>query len=118
MAVPARKFETGDFMEERVARLEVKVDHLQSDVTELKTRMIRVEEKIDGVRETLDKKIDAVRESLEKKIETLRETLEGKIDKLNDAISSLKVARWVDRVWWLVGLGAMLGVMARGFKWI
>jgi hypothetical protein len=27
-------------------------------------------------------------------------------------------SRWSDKVWWLVIAGALLGVMARGFKWI
>ena len=107
MAVPARKIESEGVMEERTARLEVKVDHLQADVTELKVRTTRLEEKVDNAREATEKRIDGVRDALEKKIDALR-----------DSIESLKVGRWVDRVWWLVIAGGMLGVMARGFKWI
>jgi hypothetical protein len=33
-------------------------------------------------------------------------------------IDALKIGRWTDRVWWLLISAALLGVMARGFKWI
>jgi hypothetical protein len=34
------------------------------------------------------------------------------------AIAALHSARAFDRVWWLLMSGALLGVMARAFKWI
>jgi hypothetical protein len=34
------------------------------------------------------------------------------------SFSKLNVSRTLDRVWWLLMLAAMLGAMARGFKWI
>jgi len=33
-------------------------------------------------------------------------------------IAALHAARAFDRVWWLLMSGALLGVMARAFKWI
>lgn len=116
-------------MEERVARLEVKVDHLQSDVTEIKARVTRLEDKLDAfrgyvdgkfdeMRERFDKKIDGLRESFDRKIDGVTESFEKKLDKLTEAVHSLRVSRWVDRVWWLVISAGMLAVMARGFKWI
>jgi uncharacterized protein YlxW (UPF0749 family) len=44
--------------------------------------------------------------------------LEEKLEAFKEVISSLKVSRWVDRVWWLIIAAGMLGVMARGFKWL
>jgi hypothetical protein len=32
--------------------------------------------------------------------------------------AELKIGRALDRVWWLLMCGTLLGVMARGFKWI
>lgn len=34
------------------------------------------------------------------------------------SFAALKIGRALDRVWWLLKCAAMLGVMARGFKWI
>jgi len=37
---------------------------------------------------------------------------------MEKAFSVLKVARVLDRVWWLLMSGALLGIMGRAFKWI
>lgn len=79
-------------MEERMARLEATVEYTQSNVTEMKSNLRRVEDKVDAVKESVV--------SLEKRI------------------LELVTDRWKDKVWWLVIAGALLGVMARGFKWI
>lgn len=39
-------------------------------------------------------------------------------DALKAAIADLRIGRANDRVWWLMIAGALLGVMAHGFKWI
>jgi hypothetical protein len=31
---------------------------------------------------------------------------------------SSRKQQWIDKVWWLLIAGAILGVMARGMKWI
>jgi hypothetical protein len=91
----------------------VKVDHLQSDMTEVKASIVALDRKVDAVRALLENKIEA----LDARIDSVRESLGSRIDALKDSIDSLKVGRWVDRVWWLVIAAGMLGVMARGCKW-
>jgi phage shock protein A len=107
MGLPARLLKVENPMEERVARLEVKVDHIQSDVSELKTDVRRLDEKIDKVEQKFTAKIDAMDQKFTAKIDTILEM-----------IVDLKVGRALDRVWWLLMSAALLGVMARAFKWI
>jgi predicted nucleic acid-binding Zn-ribbon protein len=129
MGLPARLLELENPMEERVARLEVKVDHIQSDVTDLKVTVRRLDEKIDGVEQRLTAKIDAVDEKLTAKIDAVDQKLTGKIDAVDQKLTSkidailekitgLQVGRALDRVWWLLMSAALLGIMARAFKWI
>jgi outer membrane murein-binding lipoprotein Lpp len=94
-------------MEERLARLEVKVDYIQSDVADLKVTVRRLDEKIDAVDQKLSAKIDAVDQKLTSKIDVILEKITG-----------LQVGRALDRVWWLLMSAALLGIMARAFKWI
>ena len=102
MAMPASKleFELEDPLEnivlERVAKLETNVEHIKSDVAELKTDVRRMNDKIDSVDQRLTSKIDSVLQ----------------------AVADLKVGRAFDRVWWFLMSGALLGVMARAFKWL
>jgi predicted nuclease with TOPRIM domain len=87
-------------MEERIARLEAHTSHLQEDVR-------RIDQKIDALAEKLD---------------TLKDAVANKFDELTSALNAFKLettkARWADRVWWLLISAALLGVMARGFKWV
>jgi uncharacterized protein YoxC len=94
-------------MEERVAKLEANVEHIRSDVSDIKTDVRRLNDKIDGVNKDLSGKIDGVSKDLS-----------GKIDTVIQAIADLKIGRALDRVWWLLMSGALLGIMARAFKWI
>jgi uncharacterized protein YoxC len=96
MARPALKFQLEDPMEERVAKLEANVEHIRSDVSDIKTDVRRLNDKIDGVNKDLS----------------------GKIDTVIHAIADLKIGRALDRVWWLLMSAALLGIMARAFKWI
>jgi chromosome segregation ATPase len=129
MAMPALKYPTESPVEERVAVLEANIEHIRSDISEMKTDIRRLNEKIDGVDQKLTARIDRVEEKLTARIDRLEEKLTAKIDGVKDglanlalsmekAFSSLKVARVLDRVWWLLMSAALLGVMARGFKWI
>jgi hypothetical protein len=52
------------------------------------------------------------------KIDGVNKDLSGKIDTVIQAIADLKIGRALDRVWWLLMSGALLGIMARAFKWI
>ncbi|MEJ0040355.1 MAG: hypothetical protein WDO68_30750 [Gammaproteobacteria bacterium] len=89
MALPAKKITAEESMEARIARLEATTEHIQSDVKSLRQEM-----------KELNTKLDTRFEQIQKSFESLR------------------IGRVLDRVWMLLSMGAMLGVMARGFKWI
>ena len=136
MALPALKFETETPLEERVARLEANVDHIQKDVAETRIDIRRLNDKIDNVDQKLSAKIDGVDQRLSAKIDNVEQKLSAKIDGVKDLVTALALnmekslanveksiaalhsARAFDRVWWLLMSGALLGVMARAFKWI
>jgi peptidoglycan hydrolase CwlO-like protein len=108
MAVPARLLEwEEDPVEERIAILETKVDHLQEDVTDLKADVRKLNDKVDRLDERLTQKIEALEGKLTQKIESVK-----------DLVNSLLVHRAFDRVWWLLMSAALLGIMGRAFKWI
>jgi predicted nucleic acid-binding Zn-ribbon protein len=151
MAMPATKFELEAPLEDRVTRLEVTVEHIRKDVSERKTDIRRLNDKIetvdnkltakidavdqkltakiDDVEEKLTAKIDGVEEKLTAKIDGVDQRLTGKIDSLKDVVTALainmekqfgtlRVARALDRVWYLLMTGGILGIMARAFKWV
>jgi len=134
------KFEPEGPLEERVARLEVNVEHIQKDVSDMKVDIRRLNDKIDGVEERLTAKIDGVDQRLTAKIDGLEQKLTAKIDgvdqrqiarfdSLKDVVTALAInmekqfgalrsARAFDRVWYLLMSAALLGIMARAFKWL
>lgn len=89
MALPARKITAEESMEARIARLEATTAHIQSDVQGLRQEMKELNTKLDT-----------------------------KFEQIQKSFESLRIGRVLDRVWMLLSMGAMLGVMARGFKWI
>jgi hypothetical protein len=89
MAIAARKIEAEESMEARIARLETTTEHIQSDVQTLREDM-----------KELNGKLDA------------------KFEQIQKCFESLNLGRVWDRVWILLAMGALLGVMARGFMWI
>ena len=93
-------------MEERVARLEANVEHIRSDISDMKIDIRRLGDKI----ENADQKLSA-------KIESVDQKLSAKIDSVLQSVADLKIGRALDRVWWLLMSGAHLGIMARAFKW-
>jgi len=103
MALPALKFEMETPLEERVARLEANVEHIQKDVSDMKIDIRRLGDKIDSVDQKLSAKIESVKD------------LVINVEKL---LAALHTARAFDRVWWLLMSAALLGVMARAFKWL
>ena len=46
------------------------------------------------------------------------DSMEAMFEQIQKSFDSMRIGRVVDRVWMLLSMGAMLGVMARGFKWI
>jgi predicted nucleic acid-binding Zn-ribbon protein len=107
MAMPALMLELEPLVEERVARLEANVEHMRSDISDIKLDIRRLNDKIDSADHKLTDKIDGVKDSVT--------NLTLNVEK---SFAALNVARAVDRVWWLLMSGALLGIMARAFKWI
>ena len=107
MAVPALMLELEEPVEERVARLEVNVEHIMADVADIKVDLRRLNDKIDGA----DQKQSARSDGLEKSIASLTLTVEK-------GFAEARLARAQDRVWWLLMSGALLGLMARALHWI
>jgi chromosome segregation ATPase len=123
MSLPARKFEREDSMEThsidaRISVLEAHYQHIQADVHGLR-------DDVKGIRQELKElsaKFDAKLAELTQRFETRFSSIETKFDmkfcELQKTLEALKLSRVWDRVWMLLSMGAMLGVMARGFKWI
>jgi chromosome segregation ATPase len=192
MAACAREIEAETSMEERLARLEERTGYLQADVTDIKSRLERMEAKfearlrrlamdlrasfdarfgsaterfaaidrrfdvvdskfeavdkrfdvvdskfeavdkrfdaVDKKFEAVDKKFDAVDkkfdavdrrfEGVDRKLESLDNKLTAFRDEIVGALNKINVGRALDKVWALLAMAALLGVMARGFKWI
>ena len=125
MAMPALKLEMETPVEERVARLEANVDHIQKDVAETRIDIRRLNDKIDSVDQKLSAKIDGVDQRLSAKTDSVKDlvtnlaiNMEKSFANVEKSIAALHSARAFDRVWWLLMSGALLGVMARAFKWI
>lgn len=83
-------------MEARIARLEARTEHIQSDVQDLRQDM----------------------KGLRQEMKEFTEKIDAKFTEFHKAFESMKIGRVWDRVWMLLSMGALLGVMARGFKWI
>ena len=89
MSMPMRKVEPEKPVEQRVARIEAHVEHIQSDVTELKVDFRRLAAKVDVLQ-----------------------------DKMHDGFAALndKIDR---KVAWLIGLMVILATgCASGFLWL
>jgi hypothetical protein len=108
MAMPAQMLDLEIPVEERVARLEEKVEHIQSDVSEIKVDLRRLKDRVDGGNMRMTTKIDGLDQ---------RQTSLALIV-VERAFAEFRVGRALDRVWWLLMTAALVGVMARGFKWI
>jgi hypothetical protein len=83
-------------------------------VTEIKANLVRLDGKIDRVESSLETKINA----LDNKIDGVRDSLSSKIDAVRDSVEALKRGRLEDKLWALLAMATLLGVMARGFHWI
>lgn len=83
-------------MESRVSRLESDVANIRADVTEMKTDIRNLRVSIDDV----------------------KQSIAALALRMEQSLAARRIARVVDRIWWLLVAGAMLGVMARGFQWI
>ena len=89
MALSAKRIDPEESMEARIARLEATTEHIQCDV-----------------------------QSLRQEMKELNTKLDAKFEQIQKSFESMRIGRVLDRVWMLLSMGAMLAVMARGFKWI
>lgn len=93
MAMSARKLESeAPNVEPTAGKLEAHLEHMQSDMSDLKTYVNRLNDKIDSIKEALA-------------------AIDLRFEKLNSA-------RAYDRIWFLLTAATLLVVMAKGFKWI
>jgi NifB/MoaA-like Fe-S oxidoreductase len=104
MAIPALKIEPEAPLEERFARLEVNVEHIQKDVSDMKV-------------DILTAKIDAFEQRLTGKIDSLKDVVTALAINMEKQFGALRTARAFDRVWWLLMSAAILSIMGRAFKW-
>jgi chaperonin cofactor prefoldin len=137
MGMPARKFEFEEVsVEERLARLESNVEHIQSDVSEMKVDIRRLNDKIDGMDQRLCAKIDGgdqklsdktdgMEQRLCAKIEGVDQKFTAKFDSLKDQISGLALTMEKShsqlRVWamtFYIGMaGGLLTFLAHSLHW-
>jgi uncharacterized protein YlxW (UPF0749 family) len=96
MAAAVKEMEKPVQENERIARLEAHVEHIQADATAIKTDVRKINDKLDALKDVL----------ADFKAET------------KERFANLNTSRALDRVWWLLIAATLLGVMARGFKWI
>jgi uncharacterized membrane-anchored protein len=94
MGMPALKLEFEEVMvEERLARLEANVEHIQSDVSEMKGDIRRLNDKVDGVKDS---------------VAALTVTIQKTVTKL---------ILWAI-TFYIGGIAGLLTVMAHGFHWL
>jgi hypothetical protein len=89
VALPAFKFEMETPLEERVARLEANVDHIQKDVSDVKIDIRRFNDKIDSVGQKLSAKIDSVKDS----VTALAINMEKQFTHVEKSFAALNTAR-------------------------
>jgi hypothetical protein len=118
MAACAREIEAEMSMEERLARLEERTGYLQADVTDIKSRLERMEARFDAKFQHLTAEIRAGFDGVNKRFESYDTKLTAWRDEMTVALNKIHVGRALDKVWALLAMAALLGVMARGFKWI
>lgn len=122
MATPAWRFEVEKTLEQRLERIEVHVQHIQADVTEIKAPLSgtdqRLTGKLDSVEQKLTQRLDSLEQKLTDKLDSVEQKLTGKIDAIAETLNDLKVGRAYDKVRFLLMTVGLLWVIAKAFKWI
>ncbi len=114
----SKKIEPEIVVEERVARLEANVEHIQSDVSEIKVDLRRLEGKMEARFDAMDKKFEGKFAAVDKKFEGMMDKLTALERTMRQGFEAINVGRAMDKVWALLAIATLLGVMAHGFKWI
>ena len=83
-------------MDEHIARLDERTEHIQSDIKDIKT----------DVRE------------IKADIRNLEAKGNAQCLELKEVAASIKAGRSEERMWWLMIAAGILGVLARAMKWI
>ena len=109
-------------LEVRVARIESHVEHIDKVTTDLQAEQRRTNDKIDKLRDTIDDLKDGINATTSSLKDEINATADSLKDGINAAIHSLKDRINATTVWALLLYfalaGTLLGVMAKGFKWI
>jgi chromosome segregation ATPase len=84
--MPARKLELETPVEDRPGKIEAHIEHMRSDISDLKVDVRRLNDKLDEVDKRLGGKIDEVDKSLGGKIDEVDKRLGGKIDGVDKSL--------------------------------
>ncbi len=108
MGAPALKLEPEEFVEERLARLESDVQHIQSDISDIKGHLLRVDGKIDALAKSTSEAHAALVQSISEVKLAISESRLALVKSTSDL-----------KIWWLATLmAAIVGSIARALKWI
>jgi DNA anti-recombination protein RmuC len=118
MAARVWRFEVEKTVEQRLERLEVHVEHIQSDVTEVKAKLGEMDQRLMAIEQRLTAQNKELEQRLTAQNKELDQKLTAKIDKLIEGVADLNGRRAFDRVWFMLMSAALLGIMAKAFKWI
>jgi chromosome segregation ATPase len=116
-----------DSRDEKIGAISSRLDGVDKRFDRLDQRVDRLDQKVDR----LDSKMDSVSTQLTSAIRSLSERIDRQWESLNAHQREMKImvekfmeSRGGDKRWWvlmavvLLGTLAVVGVMARGFKWI
>lgn len=105
---------------------------MQGEITEIKQDLRRMWDKMDKRFDAVDARFNAIDARFDARFEAVADRFNavdarfGGVDgaiaalrlEMREGFAALQRGRLVDKVWWLLISGALLGVMARGLKWI
>jgi|GEM_PF-2030081 len=118
MAMAAQKIAPEMFMEERTARLETNVEHIRSDISEMKVDIREIRGEMKEMDQRLTSKIEGVSQQLSARIDGVKDSVAALALATEKSFTSLKGSRMADRIWWIAISAGLLSVIARAFKWI
>ena len=88
MGKPALKLKFEEVsVEDRLGKLESTVEHIQSDVSEMKGDIRRLDAKIDAKFDEVNRKIDTKFDEVNRKVDTKFDEVNRKVDALKDSIA-------------------------------
>jgi peptidoglycan hydrolase CwlO-like protein len=81
MGKPALKLKFEEVsVEDRLGKLESTVEHIQSDVSDMKGDIRRLDAKIDAKFDEVNRKVDAKFDEVNRKVDALKDSIAGKFD--------------------------------------